>query len=107
MARAAPRLSGLGYALALCLPEFEPLGGGLLVEDVHTYVRIKETLLVSRDVSCGVAVYRWGRGSEVFSICMKRSSSLAKMPGGRRLSYSPQVELFCFLYKINVANCNR
>jgi hypothetical protein len=48
-----------------------------VVKKISSYVPRQSTGLrpASSHVCCGAAVYGWGRGSEIFSICVRRSSS--------------------------------
>ena len=75
-------------------PRFDPLSGRIcwptVVQFICVLKKISSPVLlqitglrpVPFHMGCGAAVYRWGRGSEIFSTCVRRSSSYNTMPWG-------------------------
>ena len=80
--------------LAPCRPRFDPLSGRICWPRVVWFIRVSKNISspiplqstglrpVPFHMGCGAAVYRWGRGSEIFSTCVRRSSSYNTMPWG-------------------------
>jgi hypothetical protein len=95
--------AGQGTSVVCRQSQFEPFGGEIVAADCVYLVRVvKVSSSISRQSTglrpdsshgcCDVTVYGWGRGSEIFSICVRCLLLLNTISWG--WSYSPQVEVF-------------